>query len=170
MPATNMLTQARNGLWDAIDNWSPLAGTFKRKYRFDKPGDVPNGMPLPAPAECPAIAIFPLPSTDGWDTNQSRSTYYNLNVSLFTYHLVLPQAEALWVEVARALFTSAPENSNLEYYRQSDFVEQMTISQLAPIPVKSDADNPQSPDVIRWDMPVQMHLRWHPSSPVPLID
>lgn len=168
MPAVNMLTEARHGLWNAIDNWPGLTGKFARKIRFDKAGDAPNGMVLPQPGECPAIGIFPLPSTDSWETNQSRQMVYRLNVSLFTYHLILPIAEDLFCEVQRALWNCKPQNSTLEYYRQSGYVQDMRIPNVAPVPVKTDPENRSSPDVIRWDLMVELDLNWHPSMPIPV--
>jgi hypothetical protein len=156
-----ILTDARNGIWNAIENWAPLSGVFRRKFKFEKAGDVPAGLVLPMPGDCPAISIFPIASPDGWQTNQTRKTMYTLQVSIFTANLTLPAGEALWEEVVRGIYQSRPGPTQDFYWAASGKVATFTIPQIVPVPVKA-GDGEGGPDLMRWDFPVAMQINWNP--------
>ena len=67
---TNKLTTVRQSLWDAIDNWAPLATTFQKKAKNDE--ELPAldlDKDAPELDACPAIAIWPQTEDPRWFEN-----------------------------------------------------------------------------------------------------
>jgi hypothetical protein len=103
MPTGYVLTDARNALWDAIDNWPSFADVFKRSYKFDG-DDSPEINPVLA--QCPAIAVYPDPGTSKEVLNKIYEHSYHLLILLFTPTWSLTLPDQLWQELIKAAWKS----------------------------------------------------------------
>jgi hypothetical protein len=118
------LTLARRAVWDAIDNWQPLASTFRQKYRYEKsptpgsPLEPPNKATEPTVyADLPAIAIIPSLVQPRPETLQTNRYPYTLRVMVWTHDWTLEQPEQIWQDVRNAVFNSANADTGLNYIK-----------------------------------------------------
>lgn len=107
-----LLTDARQALWRCIENYEPLEGAFRQKFKFEddpkgRKGNLSPGniLSTPSPKDLPAISIVPELSNTPWFTNVSRRFAYNLSVIMwFDFgHLVTPELRV--IQVARAVYS-----------------------------------------------------------------
>lgn len=112
-----ILTDARQAVWDAIDNWPTLSGAFRQKLRYEPDvtgklsnpeSDEPTGM------DFPAIGVFPSVVNPAWLGNQVQFRPYSLSVQIWTAGWKsLPQNEQLWQDVIDAIYKcKLPDNSD----------------------------------------------------------
>lgn len=107
----NILTTARESVWDAIENWSGLqdAGgnsVFQRMYKFDE-DDSPEVNPRPGAGELPAIAVFPDPGMTVQVKNRDYEHGYRLLALIFTETWNLTTSDLYWEQLIKALWQSA---------------------------------------------------------------
>lgn len=102
-----ILTDARNALWDAIENWPALQSggspIWKRSFKFDgddSPEINPNASQLPA------IAIYPEPGFAKMVLNKVQEQNYKLIVMLFTSTWNLSDPDTYWEEIVKAAWQS----------------------------------------------------------------
>lgn len=111
-----VLSAARSGVWNAIDNFPSLANVFARKYKTD----VALAELLlrdPAPHELPAIALTWRPMPVDWWTHQQQQWQPTLSITLWlpaTWHTA---AEHLAQLVSLAVYQAKPEGSSLSYVK-----------------------------------------------------
>ena len=98
-----ILTDARNALWSAIEDWLPLSGVFKRYYKFD--GDDSPEL-NPTADQLPAIAIYPDPGVSVMKLNRAHQHNYKLLVLLFTATWNLETPDTYWEEIVKAAWQS----------------------------------------------------------------
>lgn len=120
-----ILTDARNAVWDAIDNWPAFAAdgdtpaAWTRKYK--DPLDVAElSLHDPGVADLPAIAVTWGPTTANWWTHQMQQWGQQLVVTFW-----LPadsEAVAEWrlMQLMQAVYQSAPvESPSVSYVRRA---------------------------------------------------
>ena len=107
-----VLTDARNAVWNAIDNWTALQNTFRQKIRFERSAgsklmlantDEPTGVDFPAIAVAPSV-VNPI-----WLGNQVQFRPLSLTISIWTAGWdSLPQNEEIWGNVLDAIYKCKP--------------------------------------------------------------
>ncbi|CAB4177903.1 hypothetical protein UFOVP1004_37 [uncultured Caudovirales phage] len=110
MPA---ITQARQAVWDAIDNWPALQGAFRRKVRFEPSQSgqqfMSPAVDTPALGDFPSISISPSAIVPAWIGNQVQFHPLSLTVQILTAGWdSVPKSEELWTEVINAVYHAAP--------------------------------------------------------------
>lgn len=111
-----VLSAARSGVWNAIDNFPALATTFARKYKSD--ADLAELLLRdPAPHELPAIALTWQPMPVDWWTHQQQQWQPTLSITVWlpaTWHAA---AEHLAQQVSLAVYQAKPEASSVGYVK-----------------------------------------------------
>lgn len=162
--STPLLTAARQGLWNAIENWPSLAGVFKRSYRCEDKGQTQGLVPEPTSTmDLPAIAIYPASGDSPWITNAQQELTYALTLSIWTETWSLLAIERLYEQIVIAIQRSKDANG-LEYWRASTgpgaaIVSKLTIGQFA---AAAQPVGENGPVASRWDLPVVLGIRWAP--------
>lgn len=102
------LTDARNAIWDAVDNWSGLqsggSSVFKRTYRFD--GDDSPEI-SPHPDQLPALAVEYADSTVFEAKNRTWEYDAGFRFLFWTTSWNLVNCELYELELIKALFQSS---------------------------------------------------------------
>ena len=162
--STPLLTAARQGLWNAIDNWPALASVFARKFRCEDKGQTQGAVPEPTSTmDLPAIAIYPASGDSPWITNAQQELTYALTLSIWTETWSLLAIERLYEQIVIAIQRSKDANG-LEYWRASTgpgaaIVSKLTIGQFA---AAAQPVGENGPVASRWDLPVVLGIRWAP--------
>lgn len=106
----SILTDARNALWDAIDNWPGLESestttgrAFQQTFRFNDDSDLGSAI-QPALGDLPAVAILPVSSAPEWFTHELQQWPLLFEFRLWTADWSLPEAEALLEATIRAIY------------------------------------------------------------------
>lgn len=112
--ADGVLTNARNLLWNAIDNWEPLQAGGQQdvlhKFKFNEGGEMtPEGSQPTSLSELPAIAIFPSNLEVTPEYQRGQRLPYTLEIHMWTRDWVLPRMELLWENVINAAYQSADD-------------------------------------------------------------
>lgn len=110
MPA---ITDARQAVWNAIDNWPALNGAFRRKVRFEpsQAGQqfMSPAVDSPALGDFPSISIAPSAIVPAWIGNQTQFHPLSLTIQILTSGWdSVPKSEELWSEVIQAVYHSRP--------------------------------------------------------------
>jgi len=113
-----VLTDARTALWSAIEEFDDLKGAFQAKYKFDSDNSVLKEAE-PAFSDLNAIGIWPLGFVPKWYVNTKQRWPYSLRIVVWTANWVMPTAEKLAVQIARAIHRSAPANTPTVPYLHS---------------------------------------------------
>lgn len=111
MPA---ITDARQAVWDAIDNWPALATSFRRKIRYEpnQSGQLFMSPAADSPAlqDFPSISISPSAIVPSWIGNQVQFHPLSLTVQILTAGWdSVPKSEELWTEVINAVYHGKPD-------------------------------------------------------------
>ena len=112
-----ILTDARQAVWDAIDNWPALSGAFRQKLRYEpnisgklgiRDADEPSGVDFPCIAVAPSV-INPI-----WLGNTIQFRPLSLTITIWTEGWnSLPTNEQLWEDVIDAIYKcKLPDNSD----------------------------------------------------------
>lgn len=134
-----LLTDARTGLWQAVDNWPALSGKFKRTIRYD--ADVPAQQDLvPALSELPCLMIGQVQVNPQWATNRQQHLHIDYQMELWTPKWIFSSAELLWEEIMNALYR-CKNNSNVEYVRAATGFPVEAISDMVMKPVTVGENN-----------------------------
>lgn len=114
MPYYDVLTDARNAVWDAIDNHADTRDLFKKKFRFNDEGSCMTE-PEPALSDLDAISIFPMSFVPKWYTNERQEWPYALRVVMWFGGWKVTRAETALLKVARAIQDAKPQGSSAAY-------------------------------------------------------
>jgi hypothetical protein len=109
-----ILTQMRQAVVDALENYLPLRKHQVHIHLFNRRGEAEHF--TPDVGRLPMISVEPLTIESPWSTNQGQLITYEVNVSLWTAHLELQQFEAFWQLVHLALWRSKPNDSDPRSY------------------------------------------------------
>lgn len=101
------LTDARNAVWDAIDNAAALADVFAQKFKLNDEMFLWNRRE-PSISDLPAIMITPRQIDPQWVLNVAQEYPYLLVVTIWTADFYLPQAEDLAEKVWKAIYQTGP--------------------------------------------------------------
>lgn len=107
------LTLARNAIWDAIDNWSELDGTFTKKFRF-RQGDKSLNRTVGF-GDLNAIAIWPDQFDEDYAFSIETKWPITYRISVWTRDWELDMPEDIAWKISRALWRSKPEGDALTY-------------------------------------------------------
>jgi len=105
----NIFTAAREAVWAAIDNYGPLQGKFKSKFRYSgararTSPERPDFVREPtSTSECPAIRLRPIGLTTQWQTNQRQEMPFVLEWKVWTKNLDACEIEELAALVIDAI-------------------------------------------------------------------
>lgn len=118
-----LITDARQGMWNAIHNWAPLkasggdskATRFKRWFDGDADAPMKRGI-FPSFSEMPCIAIHGVGLQLDWQNNRQMRWPILFVVKIWTPTWKLGVSEDLFEEVVKALYLSK-NVSNVEYVR-----------------------------------------------------
>lgn len=118
-----LITDARQGMWDAIHNWPALKVTetdtkatrFKRWFDGDTDAPMKRGI-FPSFSEMPCIAIHGVGLQLDWQNNRQMRWPIMFVVKLWTPTWKLGVSEDLFEETVKALYRSK-NVSNVEYVR-----------------------------------------------------
>jgi hypothetical protein len=142
-----LLTDARNGLWQAIDNWPALklnagdakATVFRKTFRFDS--DAPHQrMVMPSLSEMPCLAIRSVQVDPQWINNRQQGWPIAYLLTMWTAHWVLAQPEGLFEDVMNALYRSV-NGSNVEYVRAATGYPVMSYGDVSFEPIEMGEQN-----------------------------
>lgn len=154
-----LLTRARRSVWSAIENWAALEGAFRRVWKFEDNGALPETIE-PSIGDLPALAIYPsLPGPSEWVLNQSRRLLYPLEARLWTRHWNLLAGEALWEEIAKALFQSAPLGQPTYLFLGTG----TTGVALGPLAARRERLGPGGPPCTVWQWSIGLEIHWNPA-------
>lgn len=150
-----LLTSLRHAVWRAIDESPELAGTFRRTWRFDDASPV-DSMPMPAPGELPALAIYPSGSSRSeWVLSQSQRLDYVLEITLWTAHGSLLAGERIWEEIARAILGSRVPQDAAESFSLAGM-------EMGPLAAKITTLGKSGPRVTCWQWSISIPITWNP--------
>lgn len=113
-----ILTDARNAVWSAIDNYASLNGAFNQKFRYDKEQSTWENIE-PSISDLSAIAIVPINMSPEWWTNRMQNWPYVLDVTLWTKNWHLEPAEELIEKVILAMYRATPSGSSVPYIKKA---------------------------------------------------
>lgn len=135
-----LLTDARTGLWQAIDNWPALSGKFKRTIRYDR--DAPHLQEIdPALSEMPCLAIGSVGVKAEFVLNRTQHWLIAYEMEMWTPHWVMATAELLWEELMNAMYRSASGGAGTEYVRTATGYPVHAFSDLKMEPLASKGDS-----------------------------
>ena len=109
-----ILTDARNSVWQAIDNFADLAGQIKTKFKFNDEGSCMKDAE-PSFSDLTAVALLPMGVTPKWYTNEKQKWPYSLRIVTWTADWRLQTSEVLMMRLAKAIQSATPENSTKPY-------------------------------------------------------
>lgn len=141
-----LLTDARLGLWQAIDNWPALkvnpgdttATVFKKTFRFDQ--DAPAQKELaPTLSQLPCLALVTVGVKPDWINNRQQAWSIDYELRLWTRYWVLTEAEQLFEEVMNALYRA--KSGNVEYVRQATGYPVMAYPEMQMAPIETEESN-----------------------------
>ncbi len=123
--AASILTQARNAVWDSIDNWEPFAASgdvpaaWTRKFKTD--ADLEElSLHEPGLADVPAIAVTWGPTSANWWTQTMQQFTQQLFITCWFPANWQSVAEWRLIQLMQAFYKSAPESSpNVSYIRRA---------------------------------------------------
>ena len=136
-----LITDARRGMWQAIDNWPALkangsdsvATRFRQTIRFES--DVPAQQILePDFSRMPALAIRSVQVDPKWITNRQQGWPIGIRLEMWTPHWILATAEELFEEVMNALYR-CQNGSGVEYVRAASGYPVMEYGDVSFEPV-----------------------------------
>lgn len=134
-----MLTDARESLWDAIDNWPAVQALGLRQFRNEKKfgvvGMAPTGL-----GDLPAISILPSSVKPEWATNRAMSFEYVLDVRIYTNYL--DEAEDAVEKIWQALYQCRPDGETASYVKLATGYnpKQLAIS-IEPVAIGKEGAN-----------------------------
>jgi len=102
-----ILTQIRNAVWYAVDNYTALntgVGKLNGKFKWDDSGATLDPGFVPGFGELPALSIYQSTDTSPWSTNQEQQIACALECTLWTPELYLRPAELIWQLFHRAIW------------------------------------------------------------------
>lgn len=114
---SNPLTDARNSLWDAVNNWPALTGQFKEKFRVDDSSQSMSDI-TPSDGQMPTLVILGTGIKPDWETNEMQAWHIVYALTIFT-PLDQPLAEQLVWEVIRAVWQSHAEDDPVPYVKRA---------------------------------------------------
>lgn len=155
--ARPLLTQMREALWEAIDQWPELRGQFKAKFRADQLHQLFADGFAPALGQLPAIAILPESAGTGWDTNQGQRIQYGLHVFVWVRGLDAEPGERIWQQFHRAVWQAKPTGSTQTYIDR--VAEEITVAGPAAVLIPEAGTRPA---MTRWEWPITLSARWNP--------
>lgn len=139
-----LITDARLGLWQAIDNWPALkkspgdthASVFVKTFRHD--ADAPHQRVVaPAFSQMPCLAIRGVQVNPAWQNNRQQGWPMAFLLSMWTAEWKLAQPESLFEEVMNALYR-AKNGSNVEYVRAASGYPVMDYGDVSFEPQEND--------------------------------
>ena len=110
----DVLTDARNSAWQAIDNHADTKDLFKRKFKFNDEGSCMKE-PEPAFSDLDAISIFPMSFVPKWYTNERQKWPYALRIVCWFADWNVTVAETALLKIARAISDAKPAGSSAAY-------------------------------------------------------
>lgn len=108
------LTEARLAVWQAIDNYAPLANVFRQKLRWDKEQAMLEQVE-PSISDLPCISIRSGRVDPEWFTHQQQHLAYLLIIEIWTADWIQEPAEDLFEKTMDALYRSRPGSSGPTY-------------------------------------------------------
>lgn len=122
---TPILTQARNAVWDSIDNWAPFAASggtsaaWSRKFK--SASDIEElSLHEPGLADLPAIAVTWGPTSPSWWTQTMQQWTQQLFITCWLPANWESVAEWRLMQLMQALYKAATESSpNVSYIRRA---------------------------------------------------
>jgi len=127
MATIDRLTEIRQAMWNAIDNYSHLSTSFEQKYKFDGETSLidPDSF-TPELGACPAIGIWPNGGGFPWFTNTEQKASCQFDIIIWTPGWELASTsnkpERLLMQVLSALWMSGPsseDDENQSYLKQA---------------------------------------------------
>lgn len=154
-----LLTKARQSVWRAIEDWTPLHGVFRRTWKFEEGGNLQRN-PIPTIGDLPALAIYPSKTASiEWVVQQSQRIPYVLEVELWTSQWTLLAGERLWEEIVRALFQSAPPGQPSHVFLGTGH----NGVDLGPVTVSRETLGTSGPTCTRWRWRIGLRIHWNPA-------
>lgn len=119
--ATPIFTEARNAVWDSIDNWPAFATPAAWVRKFKDSADLEElSLHDPCAAELPAIAVTWGPTDPKWWTNTMQQWAQQLFITFWMPASWQAAAEWRLVQLTQALYQAAPESSpGVSYIRRA---------------------------------------------------
>lgn len=161
-----LLTDARQSVWTAIDNWPPLADAststgrvFNATYRFDDEMALLSEI-APSLSDLPALVILPLSAVPAWYTNEMQVWPLLLEITLFTQDWNLGQAEDLIERVCDAIYQSHPAESSVPYVKSATGYYPQRLGPIAFHPTRVGKD--QKLKVIQTKLTIALRLQKDP--------
>ncbi len=139
-----LLTDARLGLWQAIDNWPALklnsgdatATKFKKTFRME--ADAPHQKAIvPTLSEMPCLAIRAVKLDPAWINNRQQGWPIGYLMQMWTRNWTLAEPEQLFEDVMNALYR-AKNGSNVEYIRAATGYPVMAYGDVGMDPIQTD--------------------------------
>lgn len=141
------LTLARNAIWDAIDNWPELDGTFNKKFRF-RQGDKSLNRTVGF-GDLNAIAIWTDSFSEEYAFSIETKWPVTYRISVWTRDWELDMAEDIVTKISRALWKSKPVGDPVSYLQRAcgGLTPQLKVSDFRRIRLgQSDMTDQQQRD------------------------
>ena len=160
-PNTEILTNARLSLWDAIDNYSELATKPYRIVKAYRLSDEQAGMRdiVPSVSDLPALAIIPKTLSPVWYQHKMQKWPYVVDCLLWTKDWAHSFAENMTVRLLDA-FGKSLYSPDLSYVKRATGYYPLRFGPVSYAPVRlGDANGPK---VIRTTIQVTLRLAHDP--------
>lgn len=155
--ATAYLTQMRQALWNAIDNYTHLEGVFKRQYRAEGKEALKMADLVPGMKDMPAIGIQPSSGNNPWDTNSMTRLSYVCEVWIWTPHWDLLMGEKLIELLIRAFHQATPAGTTQPYVDAA--ANPWSVGQFSRI-LRNNEEGIVTHTA--WVLPVSLSRQWGP--------
>lgn len=115
---SNPLTDARNAVWDAIDNWPALQGIFEKKVRNEGELEMLDlDQDIPEITDLPVIAIWPPQDSARWFQFQNQLITIPLEIRVWTDGWNSATSEQVFWDLRDAIHQSHPDGVALPYIK-----------------------------------------------------
>lgn len=156
-----VLTDARNAVWQAIDNWPALLGVFKQSFRHEV--EMMLQEMEPSISDFPCIAVTPAEVVPSWFTNQAQQWPYTLNVAIWTPDWILAPAEQLIEDVVSAIYKASATVGGPTYIKAATGFHPERLGPMTLQPMKlNDSDDGDGTKAIRTSIAITLRINRNP--------
>ena len=157
-----VLTDARNAVWQAIDNWPALANAFALKLKHDAEMSLMQDGE-PSISDFPCIAITPADVVPNWFTNQSQFWPYTLNIAIWTPDWKIALAEDLVEKVVSAIYQASATPGGVPYIKAATGYHPERIGPMTMQPARlRNTDDGEGTQAMRTGIALTLRINRNP--------
>lgn len=159
------LTQLRQSLWDAVDNYAPLQqylGSDGRRVRHEDDSPLLPIPYVPSAGDLPALEIVPPTADTPWYRNQTQMNSLAIRLNAWTVSTDVREAEFYWELLNASFWQAKPAGSSISYVHAvadpHSLVQSTTFTLI-------DVPEPEAIQCIQITMAIMLKVQWNPASP-----